>query len=405
MKRRWMTCWLALWRLAMMADSERINFDFNWRFMEGDAPSAEQPDYDDGGWIAVDLPHDWDACKTPNKDAAMGNDGGYYQGGMGWYRKKFVSKEAEQTWIYFEGVYQKCEIYVNGHRAGTHEYGYTPFRVNVSSYLKMGQNLVAVKVNNSLQPNCRWYSGSGIYRHVWLETQENLHIAENGVYVTTPEVNSLQALAEIKVDLENDSPKSRTVSVKAEGETRQVTIGAGEKKSVTISLRVDSPKLWSPETPYLYQTCVKVTEGERLVDHKEVRYGVRTLVYDAQKGFLLNGKPTKINGACVHHDDGVLGAMALDAAEIRKVRLMKEAGFNLIRTSHNPTICGGMPVESARLSTTFAIARAFVLNLYRVQRRSPRGGACAPRPQRLPPVPSTPPAQRRGQQDTWGSAP
>ena len=273
-------------------------FDDGWQFTR------------EGKTVTVNLPHDWDIYEAPNPaTGATGTGGGWYSGGKGEYRKTFKTPDADVVKLYFEGVYQKAEVFVNGQKAGQHAYGYTPFTVDITPYLNKASNLneVVVKVNNSEQPNCRWYSGSGIYRHVWLQTKRKQYIDEWSVSVATPDIH--------------------TVNIKAE-----VVMADGSRKPIEKTLHVEQPHLWSPDDPYLYTTTIEA-EGDVL----PVTYGIRTIEYSAEKGFVLNGKPILINGACVHHDDGVLGAMAFDAAEIRKVKLMKEAGFNLIRTSHNPT--------------------------------------------------------------------
>ena len=242
--------------------------------------------------------------------------------------------------LHFEGVYQKAEVYVNGQRAGQHHYGYTPFTVDVTPYInkdKKQANEVVVKVDNSQQPNCRWYSGSGIYRHVWLETMPALHIAENGVFVTTPEVSADKARVQVDVTVQNESQADRNATVVVGGAQLMVAVKAGESKTVTTTLFVNNPRLWSPESPTLYEAKVELKEAGNVIDNATARYGIRSFSFDAENGFVLNGQKVLINGACVHHDDGVLGARAFDDAEIRKVRQMKEAGFNLIRTSHNPT--------------------------------------------------------------------
>ena len=305
-----------------IAQSRQL-FDSGWQFTRN------------GKTINVNLPHDWDIYEAPNPDkGATGTGGGWYPGGKGEYRKTFKTPKTEVVKLHFEGVYQKAEVFVNGQKAaskqeqsnarigsaereqarpevkaGQHAYGYTPFTVDITPYLYKDKrmNEVLVKVDNSEQPNCRWYSGSGIYRHVWLLTRGKQYIDEQSLRVTTPDIH--------------------TVEIKAE-----VVMENGERKPIEKTIHVDNPRLWSPDDPYLYHTTIEA-EGDIL----PVTYGIRTIEYSAEKGFVLNGKPLKINGACVHHDDGVLGAMAFDAAEIRKVRLMKEAGFNLIRTSHNPT--------------------------------------------------------------------
>ena len=283
--------------MGLMAQTKTL-FDSGWQFTRN------------GKTINVDLPHDWDIYEAPDPaTGATKEGGGWYPGGQGEYRKTFKTPKADVVRLHFEGVYQKAEVFINGQKAGQHAYGYTPFTVDVTPYLYQDKrdNEVVVKVNNSEQPNCRWYSGSGIYRHVWLETKGRQYIDEWSVRVTTPDVH--------------------TVNIKAE-----VVMADGKRKPIEKTMHVENPRLWSPDDPYLYTTTLEA-EGDVL----PVTYGIRTIEYSAEKGFVLNGKPLLINGACLHHDDGVLGAMAFDAAEIRKVRLMKEAGFNLIRTSHNPT--------------------------------------------------------------------
>ena len=202
---------------------------------------------------------------------------------------------------------------------------------------KKQTNEVVVKVDNSEQPNCRWYSGSGIYRHVWLETMPALHITENGVFVTTPEVSANKAKVQVEVSVQNESQTDRNATVVVGSAQLMVAVKAGESKTVTTTIFVNNPRLWSPESPTLYEAKVELKENSTTIDRQTAKYGIRSFSFDAENGFVLNGKKVLINGACVHHDDGVLGARAFDDAEIRKVRQMKEAGFNLIRTSHNPT--------------------------------------------------------------------
>ena len=280
------------------AQTQRQLFDNGWQFTH------------DGKTINVDLPHDWAIAYAPDPaTGTSGTDGGWYPGGKGEYRKMFATPKDEVVKLHFEGVYQKAEVFINGQKAGQHAYGYTPFTVDVTPYLYRDKRLneVLVKVDNSELPNCRWYTGSGIYRHVWLVSKGKQYIDEESLCVTTPDIH--------------------TVNIKAE-----VVMNDGSRKPISKTLHVENPHLWSPDDPYLYHTTIEA-EGDVL----PVTYGIRTIEYSAEKGFMLNGKPLLINGACVHHDDGVLGAMAFDAAEIRKVHQMKDAGFNLIRTSHNPT--------------------------------------------------------------------
>ena len=319
------TLFACLFSTGLAAQTSQTLFDDGWTFSQ------------DGKTISVNLPHDWDIYTAPNPESgATGTGGGWYAAGKGEYRKKFATPKGEIVKLHFEGVYQKAEVFVNGQKAGQHGYGYTPFTIDVTPYLFKGkrQNEVVVKVNNSEQPNCRWYSGSGIYRHVWLETMPALHIAENGVFVTTPKIEANKAIVNVEVTVQNEGNSEQQSIVEVEGLQKTVLLKAGESKKVDFSYTISNPHIWSPDDPYLYTANVKLST---LNSQLSTKYGIRSFSFDAEKGFMLNGKPMVLNGACVHHDDGVLGSMAFDAAEIRKVKLMKEAGFNLIRTSHNPT--------------------------------------------------------------------
>ncbi len=319
--------------LTASAQTTRQLFDFGWQFTHN------------GTTVNVDLPHDWDIFEGPNSGkGATGTGGGWFEAGKGEYQKKFrvesIVLRDKLVKLHFEGVYQKAEVYVNGQKAGQHHYGYTPFTVDVTKFLYQDkrENEVVVKVDNSEQPNCRWYSGSGIYRHVWLETMPALHIAENGVFVTTPEVSANKAKVQVEVTVQNESNNDQQSIVEVEGQQQEVKLNAGESKTVTFTYTIDNPKLWSPETPNLYEVHAKLSSQLSTLNAQlSTKFGIRSFSFDAEQGFVLNGQKVLINGACVHHDDGVLGARAFDDAEIRKVRQMKEAGFNLIRTSHNPT--------------------------------------------------------------------
>lgn len=319
---------LCVW-IGTKAQTQSL-FDSGWTFTR------------DGKTVSIDLPHDWDIYEAPDPaTGATGTGGGWYPGGKGEYRKMFVTPKGELVKLHFEGVYQKAEIFVNGQKAGQHAYGYTPFTVDITPFLKEMEgkkyNQVVVKVDNSEQPNCRWYSGSGIYRHVWLQTMPALHIAENGVFVNTQEISTDRAIVKVEVTVANESDRDRNATVGVGSGMLMVNVPAHQTKTATTTFTVRNPRLWSPDDPYLYETKVELKEAGTTIDQQQVSYGIRSFSFDAEKGFLLNGQKVLINGACLHHDDGILGAMAFDAAEIRKVRQMKEAGFNLIRTSHNPT--------------------------------------------------------------------
>ena len=347
-----MTMMLAMTVVTASAQTKRQLFDFGWQFTHRSA--LQLGSSKNGTTQTVDLPHDWDIIEGPNSGhGATGTGGGWFEAGKGEYRKTFKSPDGEVVKLHFEGVYQKAEVYINGQKAGQHHYGYTPFTIDMTPYLYKDKRLneVTVKVDNSEQPNCRWYSGSGIYRHVWLETMPALHIAENGIFVTTLEVSAdlsatsgdacteglKKARVQVDVTVQNESQVDRNATVVVGSAQLMVSVKAGESKTVSTTLYVNNPRLWSPESPTLYEAKVELKEAGNVIDNATARYGIRTFSFDAENGFVLNGQKVLINGACIHHDDGVLGAMAFDDAEIRKVRQMKEAGFNLIRTSHNPT--------------------------------------------------------------------
>jgi beta-galactosidase len=291
------TIFASLLAITVQAQTKTL-FDSGWQFTRN------------GKTINVNLPHDWSIEGDFDKDAPAGHDGAYLPTGKGVYRKQLKVESGElkdkKLRLYFEGVYMNAEVYVNGQKAGGHPYGYSSFFVDITPYAKIGQNEIEVRVDNSQQKNCRWYSGSGIYRHVWLLTTGKRYIDEWSVNVATPDIH--------------------TVEIKAE-----VVMEDGTRKPIEKTIHVENPHLWSPEDPYLYHTTIEA-EG----DVVPVTYGIRTIEYSAEKGLLLNGQPIVLNGGCVHHDNGILGARAFDAAEYRRVRLLKEAGFNAIRTSHNP---------------------------------------------------------------------
>ena len=323
-------------------------FDENWKFSLGDYPDARDIDYNDDGWRILSLPHDWSVEGCVGPDEPMGNDGGYFPSGVAWYRKTFevpVEYAGRKIGIYFEGVYMNSEVFINGHSLGVRPYGYSSFFYDMTPYLRFGEeNVMAVRVDNSGQKNCRWYTGSGIYRHVWLIQTAPVHIAHWGTFITTPKVDTAQATVQIVTQLENESSAIRRVTLSTRliygdmdkgNETTDVEIPAGGSLEVTQNIPVATPTLWSPDSPNLYVAHCTVSEGEKSLDEVTQTFGIRTIAYSAEKGFLLNGKPMKIFGGCLHHDNGVLGAAAYDRAEERKVEMMKAAGFNAVRTSHN----------------------------------------------------------------------
>lgn len=330
---------------ARADETREQNFNEGWKFHLGDIPEASAPGFDDSRWRLLDLPHDWSVEGAPRVDNPSGNDGGYFPTGIGWYRKTFTCGADAGKWltsVYFGGVYMNARVYVNGHDLGVHPYGFTSFCHDLTPYLKPGENVLAVRVDNSEQRNCRWYTGSGIYRNVKLIRTPRLHFAQWGTFVhTTIQGNETQVQVETAIANEQAEPSSfvlrATVSYQGVEEASvqcPVTLEAGETRTVRLSIPLSGARLWSPDTPNLYQlTCGMEQGGE---DRIEQTFGVRTIEYDARHGLRLNGQPIELSGACLHHDNGPLGAAAYRDAEWRKARLLKEAGFNAVRTSHNP---------------------------------------------------------------------
>nr|WP_321406030.1 glycoside hydrolase family 2 TIM barrel-domain containing protein [uncultured Carboxylicivirga sp.] len=326
------------------------NFDENWSFKLTNDNNASSIDYNDADWRMLNLPHDWSIEGKPEQKNLMSGPGGYFPDGTGWYRKTFdvpVQWKNKKLSIYFEGVYMNAEVFINGHSLGIHPYGYTSFYHDLTPYILYGSsNLIAVRVDNSQQINCRWYSGSGIYRHVWLKVTEPLHIAHWGTTITTPEVNDSKAIVEIKTLVKNETDQAQKIKLVTEikdrrligvnGGSEYVEVPANDEKEVIQQLTVNNPSLWSPKSPTLYTSSTQIKINGESIDEVETQIGIRTIEFSADKGFLLNGESLVLNGGCVHHDNGSLGAAAYDRAEERKVELLKKAGFNAVRTSHNP---------------------------------------------------------------------
>jgi beta-galactosidase len=322
-------------------------FDNNWKFNLGDTPEASTANYNDADWRSLDLPHDWSIegkieLSNPTKGA-----GGYFPAGIGWYRKTFdapANWQGKRISIYFEGVYMNSEVFINGKSVGMHPYGYTSFNYDLTPFINFGKkNTIAVRVDNSQQINCRWYSGSGIYRHVWLNVTQPIHVAHCGTYITTPEVSASKATVQIKTVLKNETDQLQQISLetklsaKNSGINNQtVEILPNSEKGVIQTIAVNNPQLWTPDTPVLYNAQITIRQDNKVLDITQTNFGIRSLKFSSEKGFELNGKTIKINGGCVHHDNGCLGAAAYDRAEERRVQLLKSAGFNTVRTSHNP---------------------------------------------------------------------
>lgn len=327
------------------------DFDKNWTFNLGDVSNAQNVDFNDFGWRKLNLPHDWSIEGKFSKDNPATPEGGALPGGIGWYRKTFTVPESSKNKIIsidFDGVYQKSQVWINGHLLGMRPNGYISFRYNLTPHLFYGnkKNVIVVKADNSVQPNSRWYSGSGIYRNVWLVTSNKLTVNHWGTFVTTSKVSAQSAAVNLKTSIRNYTGKSQNATLTsivydAAGKIVLVktTPGISIKdtvKEVSQDFTISNPNLWSTEQPYLYKIVSKVTDDNSSSDTYETPLGIRYFNFNADKGFSLNGKPMKILGVCDHHDLGSLGAALNTRALERQLEILKEMGVNGIRTSHNP---------------------------------------------------------------------
>ncbi|MBZ4043857.1 sugar-binding domain-containing protein [Flavobacterium hibisci] len=334
------------------AKKTRIVEDFNknWNFKLGDHPQAVNANFSTADWRSLQLPHDWSIEGAFDKDSKTKQAQGFLPAGKGWYRKTFTvpaNWKNKSVSVEFDGVFKNSEVFINGHSLGMRPNGYISFAYELSQHLNFGkQNIIAVKVDNDAQPNSRWYTGSGIYRNVRLVASEKLHVAKWGTYVTTPEVSKDKATIHLEVDIDNEnaSPKefrlvtsivnSDNVEVANYTSTEKIEAKTSAKKMHNLAL--NQPKLWDTENPYLYKVVTKIYEKSKLIDNYETPLGFRYFNFDAEKGFSLNGIPTKILGVCLHHDNGALGAVENIHALRRKLTLLKEMGCNAIRMAHNP---------------------------------------------------------------------
>jgi beta-galactosidase len=337
---------------AAQSDSTRqqMNADANWRFFLGDPANAQAESFNDSTWRTVDLPHDWSIEGVPDEKNLTGSGGGYFPAGVGWYRRTFTappSWKGKRVSVEFDGVASNATVYLNGKKLGVHPYAYTSFHFDLTPRLNFAKpNVLSVRVDDSEQPSSRWYTGAGIYRHVRFIVTEPVHVSPWGVFISTPEATAAGAKVAIKTQVQNDSANPTEVSVSttllsAQGKSvgkqqSALRVGAGAHEEASQQIALTNPELWSPDTPALYRAVTEIVQGGKVIDRVETNFGVRTLAWSVDKGLVLNGKSIKLAGGSVHHDDGPLGAAAFDRAEQRKVELLKAAGFNAVRTAHNP---------------------------------------------------------------------
>jgi beta-galactosidase len=327
------------------------NFNKDWKFFLGEDSAARQMSFDDSKWRTLDLPHDWSIEGEFSESYPTTFNQGALPAGIGWYRKIFTvpaTSKDKRTFINFDGVYRNSEVWINGHSLGKRPNGYISFRYELTSYLKFGgeKNIIAVKVDNSAQPNSRWYTGSGIYRKVFLETMNRLAIDNASVFIRTADITANEARININFRTMNttgseqayqlvyqffDENGKLALEVKPSGGYRTTRYGPH-----SFSTNIFHQKFWSIDHPHLYKAVIKIIQNKQIIDQYETTFGFRYFNFDSQKGFFLNGKHVKILGVCLHHDLGALGAAVNRYAIERQLKILKQMGCNAIRTAHNP---------------------------------------------------------------------
>ena len=318
------------------------NFNNDWRFILEDHPSYSKEEIDQSLWTTLNIPHDWSFEKGVRKGGDQGQGGGYHDGGIGWYRKQFnVHKESlsKITYINFDGVYMNSEVWINGNHLGKRPYGYISFRYDISTYLKEGKNTIAVRVDNSLEPSARWYHPCGIYAQVKLIEVNKTHIKPNGVFVTTPKIENDKALVFVETQFEGDLKNLKYVVqlYSASGDllsSAQKKIKFSKEK---LFLIVETPSLWSPETPNIYKAVTQILEGKKVIDEIETTFGIKSVKWETKTGFWLNGENVKLKGVCEHWEGGPVGGAWTKPMLRWKLQSLKDMGINAIRPSHNPT--------------------------------------------------------------------
>jgi beta-galactosidase len=329
----------------------RSNFDSDWKFIRGDAPGAMAKQFDDQGWSALDLPHDWSIAGPYSETEPSGRTGGYLPAGIGWYRKTFHlprNMAARRVLLQFDGIYQCSDVWINGQHLGWRPYGFSTFLYDLRPHLNYGDepNVLAVRVDNSHQPNLRWYSGSGIYRHTWLIQTGAVYIGQRGTVIRTPAVTSSHASVEVATLVKNEAGSPATATLRTElvdqaGAVVQTLdtmadVPSGGEFVFEQTLEVAQPSLWSIATPHMYTARQALLVQNQTVDPITTPFGLRAILYDVDRGFFLNDEHVKMNGVCLHEDGGSVGSAIPERVWERRLQLLKDMGCNAIRCSHNP---------------------------------------------------------------------
>lgn len=330
---------------AQVSFGEAKKFNENWLFSLSDDSLGASASYDDSKWRKLDLPHDWSV--EGQLSPSLASCTGYLPGGIGWYRKHFqVTDKAARHYIYFEGAYNRSEVYLNGHLLGKRPNGYISFMYDMTPYLKEGDNVLAVRIDHSRYADSRWYTGSGIYRDVWMISAPDIHFAQWGIGWHATSLTDKQAVVAVDMEVEKHVKAAGALEVSAALYDAEGTLVAQGRKKVadkaegiaeeTVSLKVKKPRRWNLDAPYLYTLKTELLCDGKRIDGSSTNVGLRTLKFDANKGFALNGEWMKVKGVCLHHDAGVLGAVVPPEVWERRLRNLKEIGVNAIRMSHNP---------------------------------------------------------------------
>jgi hypothetical protein len=333
---------------AQVTYREPVKINDNWKFQKGDFPKAASPDFDDSKWRTLDLPHDWSVEGPLNQGLASAT--GYLPGGIAWYRKALdipLNQKDKKIYVYFEGIYRNGEVFINGVSLGMRPNGYISCEYDLTPYLKFGEkNTLAVRVDHSKSADSRWYTGSGIYRDVYLVEKNPVHLDWWGVYYTTKALNDKKSAVHVQTTVKNttDHPAALTIVQELSDKERiskakisgKLIVPAGKDGTMNQDLTVAQPNLWSVYSPYLYQLTTSVYKEGKLIDQSVENVGIRTLGFDANKGFSLNGKSMKVKGVCLHHDAGCLGSAVPNEVLERRLIALKSIGCNAIRCSHNP---------------------------------------------------------------------
>ena len=356
MKRRFVLMLFFVLASLQIVSAQRIRerIDYNWQFHLGECTDAVNPEFTptEWEWTTVHLPHDW-SIHLPFEVSAGGSSG-YLPGGIGLYRKTIdipQSYKGKRVSVVFDGIYHKATVYVNGKKVGYHRYGYTSFEYDITDYLEFGKtNVLFVHVDHAEES--RWYTGSGIYRHVWLQVTDPIHVATWGTYITTPDiseesadvnivtsiVNSTNAEKQLKViqTLIGKDGKALKVNGKKVSVEGNVIVAANDTTDYAQKFSIVSPVLWSIDNPHIYTVETTIKSGSRTLDKYTTDFGVRSFEFNNNTGFWLNGENIKLKGVCLHQDAGSFGAAVPDRSYERRLQILKEFGANAIRCSHNP---------------------------------------------------------------------